>query len=308
MKQKNIKTRIKYLKITIAALMFASIMLVASGCSLLDVIQPSNKVTDINELTAEVGELPIYNQEDGKTYCTINGNKSNFNDELTQRAKEESFEEYGALDSHGRCTGATACVSHETMPARYEERGDISEIHPSGWKSGMGWERCHLIAWSLSAENANERNLITGTHMMNAEGMLPFEESIARYIDDTDNHVLYQVTPIYEGKNLIASGVHMMAWSVEDNGRGINFNIYCYNANPNKEIDYKTGAVTDVDSKGKEVVQKSRKYIINTNSGKFHYPSCNGVSDISEHNRKEIVATRNALINEGYEPCGLCEP
>lgn len=268
-------------------------------------IDGGNKVADVKELTAEVGELPGY---EDSPYCTVNGNKADFDEELLDRAARGTFEDYGGLDSHGRCTQATACLSPATMPEEGETRGDISSIHPSGWKSGMLWERCHLIAWMLSAENDNKQNLITGTHTMNVKGMLPFEKEIAEYIDDSGNKVLYQVTPIYEGKNAIASGVHMMAYSVDDKGRGINFNIYCYNVTPNKSINYKTGVVTALDSNGKEVEYEDRGYVINLNSKKFHYPSCSGASSIAENNRKQVNESRTKLINEGYEPCGICQP
>ncbi len=264
-----------------------------------------DRVTNVDELSELVGELPAF---DDNPYFTINGNKADFDEDLVERANRGTFENYGKLDKHGRATGALACVSRETMPASGEDRGDISSVHPSGWKSGMNWERCHLIAWSLSAENDNERNLITGTHMMNVEGMKPFEESISRYIDETGNKVLYEVTPIYDGRNLVASGVHMRAWSVEDKGRGINFNIYCYNVSPGYEIDYMTGIVTELDGEGQPVEYGERTYVINTSSKKFHYKSCSGAADIAGHNRKEVRTTRSRLIDEGYEPCGICEP
>lgn len=265
----------------------------------------AGKVEDISAFSADVGALPDYS---GSPYCTVNGNKAQFDSVLIDKARKGSFEDYSSLDKHGRCVGATICASRETMPGEGVSRGDISSVHPSGWKSGMGWERCHLIAWSIGAEDANDCNLITGTHYLNVEGMLPFEQKITSYINQTDKHVLYQVTPIYDGKNLIASGVHMQAWSVEDKGRGVNFNVYCYNVSPSVTIDYKTGVVVELDSEGKPMQYEERNYILNTNSHKFHYPSCKGAADISAHNRKEVKARRNDLIAQGYEPCGICEP
>ena len=185
---------------------------------------------------------------DGSTpYVEVNGNKTFFEDiDLTTSA----FEEYSDLDGLGRCGVAYACVGRETMPT--EKRGEIGQIKPTGWiqnkyegivdsKPPYLYNRCHLIAYCLTAENANEKNLITGTRYMNVEGMLPFEERVAKYIDDTGNHVIYRVTPNFEGANLLASGVLMEAYSVEDNGEGICFCVYCYNVQPGIEIDYRTG-------------------------------------------------------------------
>ena len=181
----------------------------------------------------------------GQPYVEINNNKPFFEkDEI----HTESFERYSELDLLGRCGVAYANVSKETMPD--EERGQIGMIKPTGWHtvkypkiidSRYLYNRCHLIAWCLSGENANEKNLITGTRYMNTEGMLPFENMIANYIDETGNHVLYRVTPVFEGINLVASGVLMEAYSVEDRGAGIQFCVYCYNVQPGIEIDYATG-------------------------------------------------------------------
>lgn len=162
----------------------------------------------------------------------------------------EPFEVYSELDALGRCGVAYANISRELMPT--EERGTIGNIKPSGWnqakyegvidsKPPYLYNRCHLIAYCLTAENANEKNLITGTRYMNVEGMLPFEEQVAKYLDQNDNHVLYRVTPVFDGDNLVASGVLLEAYSVEDNGEGVCFCVYFYNVQPGIEIDYKTG-------------------------------------------------------------------
>lgn len=187
-------------------------------------------------------EIPAYS---GEAYVEINKNVPFFKDnEITT----DSFEEYSRLDVLGRCGVAYACLSQELMPT--DERDAIGSVKPTGWhtvkypdviEDKYLYNRCHLIAWCLSGENANEENLITGTRYMNVEGMLPFEEMVARYIDETDNHVMYRVTPIFEGDNLVASGVLMEAYSVEDNGEGICFCVYCYNVQPSIEIDYLTG-------------------------------------------------------------------
>ena len=189
-------------------------------------------------------EIPEYS---GETYAVINGNVPFF-EEADKNTK--TFESYSDLDDLGRCGTAFANISRELMPT--EERGAIGSIKPSGWVQAKYegivksrppylYNRCHLIAYCLTAENANEKNLITGTRYMNVEGMLPFEEQVASYLDQNDNHVLYRVTPIFEGNNLVASGVLMEAYSVEDNGVGVCFCVYCYNVQPGIEIDYKTG-------------------------------------------------------------------
>ena len=188
--------------------------------------------------------IPAYS---GQPYVVINDNVPFFED---VDKKTKSFEKYSPLDVLGRCGVAYANVSRELMPT--EERGDIGSVKPTGWVQekyeGLVdanppylYNRCHLIAYCLTAENANEKNLITGTRYMNVNGMLPFEEQVARYLDANDNHVLYRVTPIFKKNNLLASGVLMEAYSVEDDGAGICFCVYCYNVQPGVKIDYKTG-------------------------------------------------------------------
>lgn len=246
-------------------------------------------------------DLPEYT---GEVYVTLNGNEPGFTESEIEEART-SYEKYGALDRHGRCTGAVASVSKDTMPAADEARGDISMVHPTGWRSGQGWERMHLIAWCLTDENANCRNLVTGTHYCNVDGMEPFESAVARYIDRTGNHVLYRTTPIYRGKDQICSGIHMEAYSVEDRGSGVCFNIYCFNVSPGSTIDYRTGVVTN---KGAVKDESVRTYVLNTNTMKFHYPSCSSVAAMSPANRRTVRASRSELIREGYAPCGACEP
>ena len=187
-------------------------------------------------------DIPDYQ---GKAFVEIEGNKPSFSEkELSQKA----FEHYSNLDSLGRCGTACANVCPETMPK--DERESISEVHPSGWQvsnypdlieDDSLYNRCHLIAFSLAGENANEKNLITGTRYMNTEGMQPFELEILEYIRSTGNHVLYRVTPIFNGDDLVAAGVEMEAMSVEDQGRGISFHVFAYNVQPGVVIDYKTG-------------------------------------------------------------------
>ena len=191
----------------------------------------------------DLATIPDYTDQ---PYVVLNDNKPDFEEsDLTT----ESFEKYSDLDSLGRCGYAFANLSTDTMPKADEERESISNVEPSGWinkkyeivDGGYLYNRCHLIGYQLCAENANEKNLITGTRYMNTEGMLSFENQVADYIKETDNHVLYRVTPIYDGNNLVASGVQIEAQSVEDNGKGICFNVYCYNVQPGIDIDYSTG-------------------------------------------------------------------
>lgn len=190
----------------------------------------------------DIYDIPQYK---GEPYVNINNGIPHF--EESQMITDE-FECYSQLDSLGRCGVAYANISVELMPT--EDRGEIGFVKPSGWHTvkyndlidgNYLYNRCHLIAYCLAGENANELNLITGTRYLNVVGMLPFEIKVAEYVEQTSNHVLYRVTPVFEGDNLIASGVQIEAWSVEDNGKGICFNVYCYNVQPGIEIDYKTG-------------------------------------------------------------------
>ncbi len=306
-----------------------------------------------------LAEVPAYS---GSPYCEINGNCPFFtNEEMTA----ESFESYGELDSLGRCQTCIASIGKDLMPT--EKRGNIGNVHPTGWHlvkyAGIDgnylYNRCHLIGYQLTGENANTRNLITGTRYLNVDGMLTFENKTADYIESTGNHVMYRVTPIFEGDNLLASGVLMEAKSVEDNGTGLSFCVYCYNVQPGVTIDYATG-----DSSGPEFTgsssssssssasssssgssgsysgsgsssgsassydsgagassgsagssgavaagsSSSSSYVLNTNTKKFHRPSCGSVSTIKDSNRQDYTGSRQDLINQGYEPCKKCNP
>lgn len=270
--------------------------------------------------------IPAYTN---KPYVAINNNQPNFSSaELTTKA----YEKYSPLDSLGRCGVAIASCGKEIMPASGEERGSISSIKPSGWNQakyngisgGYLWNRCHLLGWQLSAENANKQNLITGTRYMNINGMLPFENMVADYIKETGNHVAYRVTPIYKGNNLVASGVQMEAYSIEDDGDGVCFNVYCYNVQPGITIDYATGKSSQNGVSGatgntttekpteKPTETKPDKsdsvYVLNTNTKKFHYPDCHSAKKIAAHNYAESNKTRDQLIAAGYSPCGNCDP
>lgn len=199
-------------------------------------------VSTKNQISFNLDDIPDF---DGKTpYVIINNNEPEFPEE---DFNTNSFEKYSKLDSLGRCGAAYANVSKDTMPT--EARGDISKVKPTGWRAVRYdcvdgkylYNRCHLIGYQLTAENANKQNLITGTRYLNVEGMLPFENQVAEYVKENSGHVLYRVTPIFEGDNLVANGVQMEAESVEDRGEKVKFNIYAYNVQPNIKIDYLTG-------------------------------------------------------------------
>ena len=263
---------------------------------------------------ADVAEIPDY---EGEPYVVLNDNEPDFTEaEITT----EAYEDYSDLDALGRCGEAEACIGEELMPTG--ERESISSVKPTGWVNekydsvdgGYLYNRCHLIGYQLSGENANEENLITGTRYMNVEGMLPFEDMVADYVHETDNHVMYRVTPVFEGDDLVASGVQMEAESVEDDGEGVSFNVYVYNVQPDITIDYATGENWETPENGTAGNPSSgdtsgqQTYILNTNTHKFHLPDCSGVADIKGKNREEYTGTREELTSQGYEPCGRCHP
>lgn len=372
----------------------------------------TNHVTAVTETSYSMETVPEFS---GDPYVTIDFNQPDFESgELTTSA----FENYSELDELGRCGTTYANICTEIMPT--EERGEIGMIKPSGWQSVKYdcvdgkylYNRCHLIGYQLAGENANEKNLITGTRYLNIDGMLPFENKVADYVESTGNHVLYRVTPEFEGNNLVADGVQMEAYSVEDNGEGICYNVYCYNAQPGVNINYATGESTlavsavvggdangdgnlnivdaitiaraimqnklsslpetaDYNGDGKinivDVVGISRKimasttpttpkvttaprvttkpaatttvkkttttvktttkpttttkkpsgvifvdvsnakYILNTSTKKFHYPSCTYAGRIAAKN-KAGANDRAALIKAGYSACAKCNP
>ncbi len=205
---------------------------------------PSTENATTIEETFDFAAIPAY---EGKAYVAVNGNVPFFTEEELSSA---SYETYGELDPLGRCTVCVASVGQNLMPA--EERGNIGAVKPTGWHTVKYdfidgkylYNRCHLIGYQLTGENANEKNLITGTRYLNIEGMLPFENMVADYVKETDQHVMYRVTPVFEGDNLLASGVLMEGKSVEDNGEGILFCVFAYNVQPGVTIDYATGEST----------------------------------------------------------------
>lgn len=272
--------------------------------------EPDSSHTSPTETQAysQVSEISSVPEYSGEAYVAINGNAPYFTDIDPQM---QPYEAYSALDTLGRCTVAVACIDESLMPT--EDRGDISAIKPTGWHSvrydfvdgGSLYNRCHLIGFQLTGENANERNLITGTRYMNVDGMLPFENMVADYIRETGNKVLYRVTPIYRDNELVARGVQMEAYSVEDGGEGICFNVYCYNVQPGVEIDYATGESSLAEF---SCSHGSQTYILNTGSGKFHDTDCSGARDMNPDNRAEFEGCAEELIAKGYEACGSCDP
>ena len=303
-----------------------------------EAVGENRPVTDDGVLSYR--DVPAF---EGNPYVYVNDGEPTFTDE--QRAAEPGHEHYGELDELGRCTAAFAVVGPETQPT--EKRGSIGEVRPSGWQMAKYdfvegkylFNRCHLLGYQLTGENANPQNLITGTRYLNIQGMLPFENAVADYVDATGNHVLMAVTPIFEGSELVARGVHMMAESVEDGGEGVAFNVFCYNVQPGVVIDYGTGesmleedatplpdvsgaeSAPDTASEGAGAGEASEKgatgsaegkgtteYVLNTNSKKFHLPSCSSVDQMSPKNREDVEDTRENLIAKGYDPCKRCNP
>lgn len=307
--------------------------------------QESQQVTSATDVPTGEGtsafslrEIPAYS---GTPYTEVNGNQPYFTEE---ELTTQSFETYSELDSLGRCGVAYANVGQDLMPT--EPRGEIGAVKPSGWHlvkydnvdGKYLYNRCHLIAYMLAAENANPQNLITGTRYLNVQGMLPFETKVCDYVKNTGNHVLYRVTPIFDGDNLLADGVLMEAYSVEDAGEGISFCVFAYNVQPGIGIDYATGdnwaessgtyqstaAPVTVETLAPQpetdtavqitpespAPQESQgiTYVLNTNTMKFHYPTCSSVDDMKEKNKQIYTGSREEVINMGYVPCKRCNP
>lgn len=307
--------------------------------------QESQQVTSATDVPTGEGtsafslrEIPAYS---GTPYTEVNGNQPYFTEE---ELTTQSFETYSELDSLGRCGVAYANVGQDLMPT--EPRGEIGAVKPTGWHlvkydnvdGKYLYNRCHLIAYMLAAENANPQNLITGTRYLNVQGMLPFETKVCDYVKNTGNHVLYRVTPIFDGDNLLADGVLMEAYSVEDAGEGISFCVFAYNVQPGIGIDYATGdnwaegsgtyqstvasvaeetpvpqpetdtavQITPESSVSQETQQTT--YVLNTNTMKFHYPTCSSVDDMKEKNKQIYTGSRDEVINMGYVPCKRCNP
>ena len=333
--------RIKKNRLVVLALLF---FILISGCgdnnstsnheslvngNLIDNDDSSEAVNkDKTGVEVNLNNISEYN---GSPYISLNANMPYFTDE--EKLITEPFENYSNLDSLGRCGVAFANICKEIMPT--EERGTIGQVRPSGWHTvkyngvvdgNYLYNRCHLIGYQLAGENANELNLITGTRYLNMIGMLEFENTVSAYVEETNNHVLYRVTPIFEDDNLVAKGVEMEAWSVEDKGVGICFNVFCYNVQPGIEIDYATGESwlsnkdyqkedikTDYSTeenlksnKNSVTQQEVKEYILNTNTKKFHLPTCSSVNSMFEKNKQTVNGTIDDIKELGYTPCSRC--
>ncbi len=367
----NWKTKIRALAMMVC---LALTMQFASGCGTTESAQSTQETTDDTEVVTNIGEqtqeqtdteeqekslsstetattiaetfdfaaVPAY---DGKAYVAVNDNIPFFTEEELSSA---SYETYGELDPLGRCTVCVASVGQDLMPA--EERGNIGMVKPTGWHTVKYdfvdgkylYNRCHLIGYQLTGENANEKNLITGTRYLNIEGMLPFENMVADYVKETDQHVMYRVTPVFEGDNLLATGVLMEGKSVEDNGEGVLFCVFAYNVQPGVSIDYATGESaadgtivndtsvqeeikqststsaqqeetqqstdTNVQQEKTQQSAETQTYVLNTNTHKFHKPGCYSVEKIKPENYAEFTGTREEAIAYGYDPCKNCNP
>ena len=298
-------------------------------------------------LDAYVAANPMADEGD---YVEIDGNVPSF---TVDDATTDAFQSFSQLDWLGRCGTPYACLGPETLPT--DVRGDISEIHPSGWVQNFYdfiegeslYNRSHLIAHCLSGQDANEQNLITGTRHFNADVMEPIEAMVLDYIERTGNHVLYRVTPVFEGDELVARGVQMEALSMEDGGQGVSLNVFLRNIQPGVAIDYATGnnwadetatagswsapastsspstsatagaaplapisaaATTSQADDASTGTPATVTYVVNKNTGKFHYPSCSSVPKIKAKNRMDSNQTRDELIAQGYVPCKNCNP
>ncbi len=332
----------KKLSASIASLLLAA-CLVFGGCSATvtsstgnsdqaqDGIQASSATTtqQSSSARATIADIPEYT---GALCIDINDGQPGFTEDDVDRG---SFMQFSELDFEGRCGEAFARIGPDTVSS--EARGDISSVHPSGWvqrkydfvNDGVLYNRCHLIAHQLCGENANEKNLITGTRTFNVAGMLYYEELVGDYVRATGNHVLYRVTPLFAANDLVARGVQMEAESIEDGGVAIRFNVFVYNVEPGVEIDYVTGeswesdATPQATSKGEatrtkasdnasltsaDAASEQQDYILNVKNKKFHKPDCAAVSGMSSANKQEFSGARDELIGRGYTPCGQCKP
>ena len=299
--------------LSVALLLMFIVSLIGCGSTDNDT-KPKEKKQYIEQVPEDyIGSVNDVPEFSGEPYVKIKNNVPDFTD---NELKNVAYEFYSELDDFGRCGVARACIGKEIMPTT--ERGEIGQIKPTGWHTVKYsivdgqylYNRCHLIGFQLTGENANPKNLITGTRFMNMDGMLPFENMIADYIKETDNHVIYRVTPIYDKSNLLARGVQLEAKSVEDKGEGICFNVYVYNSQPGIAINYVNGDSKISDGKPFENTDSSHngKYVLNINTKKFHKPDCASAKKTNESNKEASNKDREVLISEGYSPCKTCNP
>ena len=291
------------------AVLLLLLALLFGGCSYVQSGLDTQAVQENTQKSYESTDIPAYA---GNSFVILDDNKPAFSKQ--DRERTDAFETYSDLDELGRCGVAYANICKELMPT--EERGAIGMVKPTGWhtvkydnvEGKYLYNRCHLIGYQLAGENANEKNLITGTRYLNVTGMLNFEDRVADYVKATDHHVLYRVTPVFEGDNLVATGLEMEAYSVEDSGKGVSFHVFVYNIQPGITIDYATGESWTDDSKTEENTEAEDGYVLNTNTHKFHKENCESVRDIAGSNKEVYTGNREDLINMGYEPCKRCKP
>ncbi len=302
-----------------------SLCLVLTGCqnstiqtydSTINITQTTEASTEnvsTYKINVEETMLPAIPDYTGTAFVVVNNNVPFFSD---NDLSNTVFETYSELDELGRCGVAYANICQDLMPDT--ERESIGQVKPSGWHTinyhelidgNYLYNRCHLIGYQLAGENANEKNLITGTRYLNVEGMLPFENQIADYVKSTNHHVLYRVTPIFKDRELVCRGVLMEAQSIEDDS--CVFCVYCYNVQPGIGIDYATGnswIEKDIIEASANNESQNITYILNTNSKKIHKLSCSSIADISPKNKKETNLSKDELILQGYQPCKICNP
>lgn len=282
-------------RLFVSALASVMLALAVAGCAQSEAPKP----------TVTMDSIPAYTD---KAYVALNDNVPTFTDE---EITDESFETYYELDDLGRVTGAFSSIGTDLLPTK--ERGNISSVKPTGWHSvqydnvdGKNlYNRCHLIAWSLTGEDANPNNLMTGTRYLNIQGMKPFEDMVRDYIKETGNHVMYRVIPVYTGDNLVADGVIMEGYSVEDEGEGISYNVYAYNVQPGIEIDYATG---DSHLRGETSTETKDEgtYVLNKNTKKIHAPNCSSVESMNKNNKEFYRGSLQDLLDQGYTIHNQC--
>lgn len=319
-------------------LLLSCALLPFTSCTAVGII-----TTSVASSTLTVADIPDFQDE---PVIQINGGVPDF---YLSQLKPTAFLEFSALDELGRTGTGFACLGQETLPT--EARGTIGAIQPSGWhtiryddliEDRYLYNRCHVIGYMLCADNATPENLFTGTRYLNMTGMLQYESQVAQYILYTGNHVLYRVSPIYVEEELVARGVQMEAYSIEDNGDGICFNVFVYNVQPGIQIDYTTGdssrsevtpdetfelIIIDDESTSEdtaiqklmpeteeysigiqETEEQTITYVFNTNTMKFHLPDCPSSTEMKPKNRQDFYGTREEALEKGYTPCSRCNP
>ncbi|MCI8884388.1 MAG: DNA/RNA non-specific endonuclease [Dorea sp.] len=281
------------------------LLLVLLCCLLLTACGGSMQGADSQEMSGRREDIPLSDipEYTGEPYIAVDGNEPDFSEE---ERTANTFESYSELDSLGRCGAAYACIGRDLMPA--EERGSIGQVKPTGWQTVKYetvdgkylYNRCHLIGYQLTGENANEKNLITGTRYMNVDGMLPFENMVADYVKETGNHVLYRVTPVFEEDDLLASGVQMEALSVEDEGADISYNVFVYNVQPGISIDYATGdsAVSESELSGAQTEEGVIRG--NSRSKIYHCPGQAAYEEMADSKNLVIFGSEQEAEAAGY--------